>query len=141
MGYGSVDLTTQDLSYTIFGLTSGVAYTVYVSAINRHGQGARAELETGPVTPPLSVPSVPTSVTVHTKGYNETEGDGIGDSQVNDVFGCTSHTCTNLTMRYRHFRSMYGQSTSAASVLLASVAILALAFIARRPCTSTVEHE
>lgn len=83
MGYGSVDLTTQDLSYTITDLTPGVPYTVYVSAINRHGQGARAELDSGVVTPPLSVPSAPTNVTVRTKGYNETEGDGVGDSQVN----------------------------------------------------------
>lgn len=82
MGYGSVDLTAQDLSYTISDLTPGVHYTVYVSAINRHGQGVRAELNSGVVTPPLSVPSAPTNVTVRTKGYNETEGDAIGDSQV-----------------------------------------------------------
>lgn len=82
MGYGSVDLTAGDRSYTISGLTPGVAYTVHVSAINRHGQGVRAQLSSGMVTPPLSVPSAPTNVTVITKGYNATEGDRIGDSQV-----------------------------------------------------------
>lgn len=85
MGYGSVDLTAAATSYTISDLTPGVGYTVHVSAINRHGQGVRAEVSTGVVTPPLSVPSAPTNVTVNTKGYNVTEGDGIGDSQVHTV--------------------------------------------------------
>ena len=44
----------------------------------------RAELESGAITPPLSTPSAPTNVTVSTKGYNATEGDGIGDSQARD---------------------------------------------------------
>lgn len=87
MGYGSADLTADDVSYTITGLTPGVAYTVHVSALNRHGQGVRAEIESGAVTPPLSVPSAPTNVTVSTKGYNATDGDGIGDSQVCSVYG------------------------------------------------------
>lgn len=82
VGYGAVDLTVDDLSYTITDLTPGVAYTVHVSALNRHGQGVRAEMESGAVTPPLSVPSAPTNVTVSTKGYNVTDGDGVGDSQV-----------------------------------------------------------
>lgn len=82
MGYGYADLTQDDLSYTISGLSPGVSYTVYVSALNRHGQGVRAALEAGAVTPPLTVPSAPTNVTVSTKGYNTTEGDGIGDPQV-----------------------------------------------------------
>lgn len=82
MGYGYADLTQDDLSYTISGLSPGVSYTVYVSALNRHGQGVRAALEDGAVTPPLTVPPAPNNVTVSTKGYNATEGDGIGDSQV-----------------------------------------------------------
>lgn len=81
MGYGYVDLTSDELGYTIAGLTTGVAYTVHVSAINRHGQGARAHVASGSVTPPLGVPSAPTNVTVSTKGYNVTDGDDIGDSQ------------------------------------------------------------
>lgn len=128
MGYGSVDLTTQDLSYTISGLTPGAAYTVFVSAINRHGQGARADLETGPVTPPLSVPSAPTNVTVHTKGYNETKGDGIGDSQVNYVHYSPAH-CTWLLASRRGI-DILAQILKHAYVSFASVAILALAFMA-----------
>lgn len=88
MGYGSVDLTSDELSYTISDLTPGISYTVHVSAFNRHGQGVRADVESGEVTPPLATPSAPTNVTVSTKGYNETEGDGIGDSQVSTSFLC-----------------------------------------------------
>lgn len=84
MGYGSVDLASDELSYTISDLSPGISYTVYVSAFNRHGQGVRAELESGAITPPLSTPSAPTNVTVSTKGYNATEGDGIGDSQARE---------------------------------------------------------
>lgn len=82
VGYGYADLTQDELTYTISGLSPGVSYTVYVSAFNRHGQGARAVVDSGVVTPPLAVPSAPTNVSVATKGYNATEGDGIGDSQV-----------------------------------------------------------
>lgn len=82
VGYSYADLTQEELTYTIAGLSPGVSYTVYVSAFNRHGQGARAVVDSGVVTPPLAVPSAPTSVTVATKGYNATEGDGIGDPQV-----------------------------------------------------------
>ena len=82
VGYGYEDLTQDDLSYTISGLQPGVPYTVYVSALNRHGQGARATMESGGVTLPVLAPSAPTNVTVATKGYGTTEGDGIGDSQV-----------------------------------------------------------
>lgn len=85
VGYGYVDLTEGDQSYTISDLNPGVSYTVYVSALNRHGQGARAAAATGGVTLPLTVPSAPTDVTVETKGYSVTEGDGIGDSQVNKI--------------------------------------------------------
>ena len=81
VGYGYVDLTEGDESYTISGLNPGISYTIYVSALNRHGQGVRAAVATG-VTLPLTVPSAPTDVTVETKGYSVTEGDGIGDSQV-----------------------------------------------------------
>lgn len=84
MGYGSIDLTSDQLSYTISELSPGIAYTVYVSAFNRHGQGVRAELASGAVTPPLAVPSAPTNVTVMTKGYNASVGDGIGDSQASN---------------------------------------------------------
>ncbi len=83
MGYGYADLTQDDLSYTISGLQPGIPYTVYVSAFNRHGQGTRAEMESGGVTLPVMAPSPPTNVTVATKGYETTEDDGIGDSQVN----------------------------------------------------------
>lgn len=82
VGYGYVDLTEADLSYTISGLNPGISYTVFVSALNRHGQGARAAMSTGGVTLPLTVPSAPTNVTVATKGYSEAEDDGMGDSQV-----------------------------------------------------------
>lgn len=82
VGYGYVDLTEDDLSYTISDLNPGISYTVFVSALNRHGQGVRAALTTGGVTLPLTVPSAPTNVTVATKDYSETEGDEIGDSQV-----------------------------------------------------------
>jgi len=82
VGYGYADLTQDDLSYTISGLQPGVSYTVYVSALNRHGQGARAAMESGGLTLPVMAPSPPTNVTVATKGYETTEGDGIGDSQV-----------------------------------------------------------
>lgn len=82
VGYGYVDLTDAELSYTISGLSPGIAYTVYVSALNRHGQGARAAMSTGGVMLPLTVPSAPTNVTVETKGWSETEDDGMGDSQV-----------------------------------------------------------
>lgn len=85
MGYGYADLTLDAMSYTISGLSPGVSYTVYVSAFNRHGQGSRAVVESGVITPPLTVPSAPTNVTVSTKGYNVTEGDGIGDSQVDGL--------------------------------------------------------
>lgn len=81
VGYGYVDLSKDDLSYTISGLNPGISYTVFVSALNRHGQGARSAA-TGSVTLPLTVPSAPTDVTVATKDYSVTEGDGIGDPQV-----------------------------------------------------------
>lgn len=94
VGYGYVDLTEDDLSYTISGLNPGISYTVFVSALNRHGQGARAAVATGGVTLPLTVPSAPTNVAVATKGYSETEGDGIGDSQVKmSILGSTQSCC------------------------------------------------
>ncbi|CAM9433832.1 unnamed protein product, partial [Ectocarpus sp. 8 AP-2014] len=66
VGYGYADLTQDELTYTISGLSPGVSYTVYVSAFNRHGQGARAVVDSGVVTPPLAVPSAPTNVSVAT---------------------------------------------------------------------------
>lgn len=81
VGYGSADLASEERNYTITGLTPGIPYAVYVSGLNRHGQGTRMGAANGLVTPALAVPSPPTNVTVRTKGYNATEGDGIGDSQ------------------------------------------------------------
>lgn len=82
VGYGFVDLSSGEFSYTISNLNPGIAYNVHVSAINRHGQGVRANLKSGSVIPPLKIPSAPTNVTVNTKGYNVIEGDGMGDPQV-----------------------------------------------------------
>ncbi|CAM9134345.1 unnamed protein product [Discosporangium mesarthrocarpum] len=81
VGYGYEDLLSDEFNYSISDLTPGAWYTVFVSALNRHGQGVRLEAEEGVVEVPLATPSAPTNVTVSTKGYNETVGDGIGDSQ------------------------------------------------------------
>ena len=44
-------------------LTPGTAYTIAVSAINKHGRGIRRYVnDNNPVTPPVVVPGLPTSV-------------------------------------------------------------------------------
>ncbi|KAG5186910.1 hypothetical protein JKP88DRAFT_308703, partial [Tribonema minus] len=85
VGYRSVDLTADKLSYTVTGLTPGAEYTIAISAINAHGQGIRAIAATNAplnyLTPPVTVPGPPTSVSVATKGWAVNEGDGLGDGQ------------------------------------------------------------
>jgi hypothetical protein len=66
------------------GLTPGKRYAVTVSALNERGQGKRAVATPALlITPPLTVPSPPTAVTVAVKtwGVTASPNDMLGDSQ------------------------------------------------------------
>jgi hypothetical protein len=69
---------------TVSGLTPGKRYAVTVSAVNERGQGQRAVATPAlMITPPLTVPSPPTGVTVAVKtwGVTASPNDLLGDSQ------------------------------------------------------------
>jgi len=65
VGYGSALLDPDARSYLVQGLTPGTAYTLTVSAVNKHGQGVRRPCNNGaPVVPPVVVPGLPRDVSV-----------------------------------------------------------------------------
>jgi hypothetical protein len=68
VGYKSVLVDPDARGYLIQGLTTGTAYKVAVSAVNKHGQGVRQDCNGGgDVKPPVVVPGLPVgvAVTVH----------------------------------------------------------------------------
>eukprot|EP00953_Heterococcus_sp_UTEX-ZZ885_P037235 19143-Heterococcus_DN1.PRE.1 len=95
VGYRAVNLLADQFSYEgrqlalaahhmIGGLTPGKRYAVTVSALNERGQGKRAVATPALlITPPLTVPSPPTGVTVAVKtwGVTASPNDMLGDSQ------------------------------------------------------------
>jgi hypothetical protein len=65
VGYASALLDPDARSYLIQSLTPGTAYTVTVSAVNKHGQGVRRSANGGEATtPPVVVPGLPRDVSV-----------------------------------------------------------------------------
>jgi hypothetical protein len=63
--YSSALVDSDARAYLIQGLTPGTAYTVSVSALNKHGQGIRKLCNEGDkVLPPVVVPGLPRDVSV-----------------------------------------------------------------------------
>lgn len=72
MGYGFVELDSDQTSYQIQRLTPGASYFVSISAKNKRGYGARQNAVLSPITLPRQIPGPPTGIAAYVNwGYND----------------------------------------------------------------------
>jgi predicted RNA-binding protein with TRAM domain len=61
LSYNQVDTSSNNVSYTLTGLTNGISYNIYVVGVDQLGEGIGSSIQT---VMPLTVPSAPTITSI-----------------------------------------------------------------------------